>query len=132
MTSIDQYDLARTVRSMRPIVPAKDFRISKRFYEELGFRMEVLSDQLVEMYLGEFSFLLQNYYVEDWANNFVIHVRVSDVEIWWDRIVLLDLPRRYGIETRAPLLENWGLVAGFADPSGVLWRIAAPRPSDSE
>lgn len=123
---VDQDDLAPTVKAMRPMVPAKDFETSKRFYQELGFRAERLSDELVEMHLGAYSFILQDYYVEQWADSFVIHMRVSDVNVWWNRIVSLDLQGRYGIRTGAPKAESWGLVASFIDPSGVLWRIAAP------
>jgi hypothetical protein len=59
--------LARTVQAMRPMVPAKDFDTSQRFYVELGFGARTLTDRLVEMRLGVFSFILQNYYVREWA-----------------------------------------------------------------
>ncbi|HEX9586133.1 MAG TPA: glyoxalase [Bradyrhizobium sp.] len=124
--------LARTIMAMRPMVPAKDFEISKRFYIELGFEPKILTDRLVEMQLGAFSFILQAYYVRQWADNFVMHMRVSDVKLWWDHIVGLDLASRYGVKTRAPQMEDWGLVAAVIDPSGVLWRIAeasAPHPN---
>jgi hypothetical protein len=123
---------ARTVMAMRPMVPAKDFEISKRFYIELGFEPKILTDGLVEMQLGAFSFILQAYYVQQWADNFVMHMRVSDVKLWWDHIVSLDLTSRYGAKTTAPQMEDWGLVIGVIDPSGVLWRIAeapASRPT---
>src|SRR5260370_10369130 len=121
--------LARTVMAMRPMVPAKDFEISKRFYIELGFEPKILTDRLVEMQLGAFSFILQAYYVQQWADNFVMHMRVSDVNLWWDHVVGLDLASRYGVKTRAPQMEDWGLAPGVIDTSGVLLRIAeAPAP----
>jgi hypothetical protein len=123
-------ELAKTVKAMRPMVPAKDFETSRRFYEELGFRPQILAGGLVEMHLGAYSFILQNYYVEAWANNFVFHMRVSDVNLWWDRIVALNLAERYGITTTPPHPESWGMVAGIIDPTGVLWRIAGPLPPD--
>lgn len=67
------------------MVPAKDFDTSVRFYIELGFQPRRLTDRLVEMQLGVFSFILQDYYVREWADNFVVHVTVSDVGAWWDR-----------------------------------------------
>jgi hypothetical protein len=117
-------NLAHTVTAMRPMVPAKDFEISKRFYVDLGFHPRPLTDRLVEMQIGVFSFILQAYYVREWADNFVVHVTVSDVGMWWDRIVSLDLSARYGVKTKAPQSEGWAVVAGVTDPSGVLWRIA--------
>jgi catechol 2,3-dioxygenase-like lactoylglutathione lyase family enzyme len=119
-------DLARTVRAMRPFVPAKNFETSRRFYSDLGFRIEPLGDGLAEMHLGPHSFLLQDYYVEQWAGNFMMHMLVDDVNAWWSHIATLDLASRYGVEApRPPKRESWGLnVAYVVDPSGVLWHIA--------
>ena len=122
---VEASDMAHTVKAMRPVLPAKNFEISKQFYIELGFRPITLGEGLVEMFLGTFSFILQDYYVEQWANNFVMHMRVSDLGMWWDHICTLDLTSRYGVRApRAPKQESWGLVACVIDPSGVLWQIA--------
>jgi len=117
-------DSPLNMKAMRPMVPAKDFEISKRFYLELGFRPQPLVDRLVEMHFGAYSFILQDYYVEEWANNFVMHVSVTDLDHWWKHICALDLVSRYGVKTAAPKLERWGMVAGLIDPSGVLWRFS--------
>jgi hypothetical protein len=120
-------DLVGTVKALRPFVPAKDFEISKQFYADLGFRVEPLGDSLAAMHLGLHSFLLQDYYVEEWAGNFVMHMLVDDLDAWWEHLTLLNITSRYGVESpRAPKLESWGLnVAYVFDPSGVLWHIAA-------
>jgi hypothetical protein len=125
--AVETTSLSRTVRAMRPMVPAKDFDISKRFYVELGFQPRPLTDRLVEMQLDVFSFILQAYYVRDWDDNFVVHVTVSDLGLWWDHIVSLDLPARYGVKIQAPESQGWAMVAGVTDPSGVLWRFAEPQ-----
>ena len=121
-------DLGATVNAMRPVVPARDFELGRRFYVDLGFRPEELTDGLIEMRLGAFSFLLQDYYVPQWADNLVVHLLVTDVRRWWDHIVALDLTGRAGVKTTA-LGGDWGLVAGITDPSGVLWRIVERVPS---
>ena len=114
------------------MLPAKDFEKSRRFYLDLGFAERVLTDGLVEMRFGRCCFLLQRYYVQDWADNFVLHLRVSDVQAWWERIGASDLAGRYGVKIQAPQQELWGLIAGVIDPSGVLWRIAqSPAPGRS-
>jgi hypothetical protein len=116
--------LAQTIQAMRPMLPAKDFARSVKFYVDLGFQQRTLTDGLAEMTLGACSFLLQDYYVREWADNLVIHLFVSDLDSWWAHIVALDLPSRYGVKTRTPQLEGWGVrVAGVIDPSGVLWRF---------
>jgi len=86
----------------------------------------MLTDRLAEPRYGAYSFLLQDYYVEQWANNCVVHVLVSDVDRWWNQIRGLDVASRYEIKATAPRLENWGKVAGITDPSGVLWLIIEP------
>jgi hypothetical protein len=105
------------------MVPAKDYETSKRFYLDIGFQPRQLADRLFEMQLGTFSFILQDYYVEDWAHNFVMHVLVTDLDEWWRHISGLDLPARYGVKTLAPKQESWGMVAGVVDPCGALWRF---------
>jgi catechol 2,3-dioxygenase-like lactoylglutathione lyase family enzyme len=122
--SVEATGLSRTVTAMRPMVPPKDFEISRRFYVELGFQPRPLTDGMVEMQLGVFSFILQAYYVRDWADNFVVHVTVSDVGLWWDHILSLDLPARFGVRIQPPESRGWAMVAGVTDPSGVLWRFA--------
>ena len=122
-----QSDLVGTVKALRPFVPAQNFEISKQFYADFGFRVEPLGNSLAAMHLGLHSFLLQDYYVEEWARNFVMHMLVNDLDAWWEHLASLDIASRYGVKSpRAPKLESWGLnVAYVFDPSGVLWHIAA-------
>jgi|SRR5215469_6681447 len=123
--SHEAIDLGRVIQAMRPMVPAEDFETSTRFYCELGFRPVTLIDgKLIEMRLGACAFLLQNYYVKEWAHNSVIHLRVSNLTLWWNHICSLDLPERYSTKLRPPRDESWAVVASISDPSGVLWRIA--------
>ena len=52
-------DLGPTVTALRPVVPARAFALSKRFYMELGFCPRALGERLVEMELGRHAFILQ-------------------------------------------------------------------------
>ena len=107
-------DLAASVHALKPFLPAKDFATSKRFYADLGFQVEPLGDDLAEMRLGQHSFLLQNYFVEAWAGNCMMHVMVTNLDAWWAHIASLDLPSRYGVQSpRAPKLEPWGLNTAY-------------------
>lgn len=114
--------------SVRPFLPAKDFARSKAFYEALGFVKEL--DSEVAIYrVGTSSFLLQNHYSKDWAENFMMQLMVDDLDAWWQRIVALDLPGRFGVPApKPPALQPWGLrIAYVVDPSGVLWHVAQRR-----
>ena len=120
-------DLAATVNALRPFVPAKDFAISKQFYADIGFTVEALDDSIAAMHIGSHSFLLQNFYVKEWADNFVMHMFVDDLDAWWQVLSSLDVVSRYGVRSpRAPKLQSWGLTVAFMfDPAGVLWHLAA-------
>jgi predicted lactoylglutathione lyase len=59
---------------VKAFVPSKDFALSKRFYQELGFNLGWSSDQLAYLHHGNSSFLLQNFYVKEHADNFMMHL----------------------------------------------------------
>ena len=112
----------------RPFLPARDFELSKLFYETLGF--EKLLDADVAIFrIGRGEFLLQRFFHEDWAGNFMMQLMVDDLDAWWDHLLSLDLPGRFGVDSpRPPALQPWGLrIAYVTDPSGVLWHVAQRR-----
>jgi uncharacterized glyoxalase superfamily protein PhnB len=111
--------------TIRPFLPAKDFDRSKRFYEELGFTKE-LDGEVAIFRLGANSFILQNYFQKEWAENFMMQLMVDDLDAWWTRIASLDLPAGFNVPApKPPALQPWGLrVAYVIDPSGVLWHVA--------
>ena len=112
----------------RPFVPAKDFDLSKRFYREVGF--ELIHDGSIAIFaIGPTSFLLQNYYNKDWAENFMMQLMVDDLDAWWSHLSSLNLPSRFAVPPpKPPELQSWGLrVSYLVDPSGVLWHIAQKR-----
>ena len=113
---------------MRPFIPAKDFNLSKRFYEALGFE-KVLDGEVAIFNAGSGGFILQNYYQKEWAENFMMQLMVEDLDAWWDHITALDLPGQFGVPSpKAPAMQPWGLrIAYVVDPSGVLWHIAQRR-----
>ena len=116
----------------RPFLPAKDFELSKRFYEALGFEKRL--DASVAIFrLGRGEFLLQPYYQKDWAENFMMQLMVDDLDAWWAHIQSLDLPKRFGVSApKAPEMQPRGLrIAYVTDPSGVLWHVAQRRPDTS-
>jgi catechol 2,3-dioxygenase-like lactoylglutathione lyase family enzyme len=114
------------VFALRPFVPAKDFELSLRFYTDLGFTPERYGNDVAAMKLGPFSFLLQNYYAQQWAENFMMQVIVYDLDAWWKRIEALDLATAYGVQApRPPAVQPWGLTVAYVfDPCGVLWHFA--------
>jgi uncharacterized glyoxalase superfamily protein PhnB len=119
------------VLDLKAFVPAKDFALAKQFYAELGFRLNWENDHLAEFEVGGFRFLLQKYYVKEWAENCVMHLLVDDADVWWARIEAAGLAVKYpGIKAKPPAVQPWGLrVLYLVDPTGVLWHIADRRNS---
>jgi hypothetical protein len=119
--------LADSVISLRPFVPAKDFALSKRYYLDLGFSVAYEHPGIAGLALGSHEFLLQDYYVEEWAGNFMMQLLVRDVDGWWAFVQTLDLPGKYGVPPADPPKEDSVLkVSHLVDPSGVLWHVAQP------
>ena len=113
-----------------PFVPAKVFEVSKAFYRTLGF--ECLLDGEVAIFrTGASRFILQNYWQEGWAANFMMQLVVADLDGWWAGMTALDLPGRFGVPPpTAPRMQPWGLVVGYVvDPTGVLWHVTGDRPA---
>lgn len=126
-------ELVTEVRAFRPFLPAKDFEESLRFYQAIGFKCHLLGGTLANLSLGRHAFLLQGYYVKEWAENTMMHILVEDVEKWWRHIASLDLANRFAVSPpSAPKTQPWGLkVAYVHDPCGVLWHFAQePTPKN--
>jgi catechol 2,3-dioxygenase-like lactoylglutathione lyase family enzyme len=114
------------VLAIRPFVPAKDFALSKRFYETLGFRLTLNEPPIAVLKLGGFSFILQDFYKPDLAENLMLQLLVRNVDTFWAGIDFAQLTENFLIKPpRPPAMQPWGLKVGFVfDPSGVLWHVA--------
>src|SRR3546814_4661408 len=95
-----------SVVTLRPFVPAKDFQSSQRFYEALGFTVTPLSEKIARVLLGKgrdtASFLLQDFYVKEWAENHMMQLVVADLDRWWQHIESLELDKRFGVGPPRP------------------------------
>jgi hypothetical protein len=114
--------------AVRPFLPTKDFDLSRRCYETLGFD-KVLDGDVAIFNAGSGGFILQRRYQEDWAENCMVQLMVDDLDAWWAHLANLDLEGRFGVPPpRAPAMQPWGLRAAFLiDPAGVLWHVAQRR-----
>jgi uncharacterized glyoxalase superfamily protein PhnB len=109
---------------IKAFVPAKDFELSKHFYEDFGFTKASDANGIAYFHRDDVSFLLQDFYVEELANNLMMHLLVEDVDAWSTRIREADLAGRYGVRVSTVQLQPWRMRDFVViDPSGVLWRI---------
>lgn len=111
--------MAPSIKDFKVYMPAKDFELSKRFYTALGFSMSKGFGDTADFELN--GFRLQDYYVKDWAENFMVVMPVDDVEEWHQHVrAALDSGAFPGARVTPPeQVEDWS-VLHVHDPSGVL------------
>jgi hypothetical protein len=112
------------VREIKAFVPAKDFELSKQFYKDIGFAMASEGGRIAYFRFEHASFLLQDFWEETFATNFMMHLLVDDVDAWWHRINASNVVAKYAVKLSVVELQPWKM-RDFClkDPSGVLWRI---------
>ncbi len=110
----------------KPFVPAQDFEASLQFYLALGWALNWKTDGLAELELADSRFLLQDFYVEEWARNWMLYVVVEDADAWYKYALDVIATRLHGsARTRPPQYEDYGALVTYVwDPSGVLIHFA--------
>lgn len=118
-----------SVAEIKAFVPARDFERSKRFYTAIGFEPVWSTADLACFRHGGTSFLLQDFFVQAHAENFVMHLLVDNVDDWWQHLQHTGIAATFGVAIGAPESRPWGQ-RDFTlfDPSGVLWRIGQNTP----
>ena len=113
-----------TTIEVKAFVPARDFALSRQFYQDLGFELAWSDDNLACLRHGNSSFLLQNFYNAEHAGNFMMHLLVNDVDAWWRHVQDRGIAARYRVMAEPPADRPWGLRDFvLADPTGILWRV---------
>ena len=121
---------------LKVFLPAMDFEVSKRFYQDLGFTLCWQGEgDLAYLHYGDHGshskvgFLLQRFDVKAFAENLMMHLLVKDVDAWWASIQEKKIPEKYGVRAEPPEDRPWNMRdLILVDPSGVLWRIAQDLP----
>ncbi|MDM0046136.1 VOC family protein [Variovorax dokdonensis] len=115
---------------LKAFVPAQDFELSKRFYREIGFTMASEGGGIAYFHhQGSCPFLLQSYYVKEFAENLQLHLLVEDVQAWWSHLKAIDITGRYGVRMTDPVEQPWVMIDfSLTDPCGVCWRIGQNIP----
>ena len=116
--------LSQTCKSVWPFLPAKDFEEATRFYLDMGFTCPRMDDGVRVFRLGDEGFLLQDYYVAEWADNCMMNLHVTDLDAWQAHLRSVDLASKYvGVRVGDPATEDDMLVVHVVDPTGILWHI---------
>jgi catechol 2,3-dioxygenase-like lactoylglutathione lyase family enzyme len=110
-----------TIRDLKVYTPARDFEMSKRFYAALGFEMTSGWGGTMDCRLGGAVFRLQNYYVKDWAENFMMLFGVEDAVAWYRHAkAAIDSGEFGSARVSEPEEAGGATLCHVWDPSGVL------------
>ena len=118
---------------LKCFIPSKNYLRSCEFYIDLGFIKNWDAGSIAEFQIGEFRFLLQDFYVKEHAENFVVHLLVDNAEIWFEKFQnCVNFSKYSEVKLYAPEIQPWGLITAYlTDPSGVLWHIVE-KPEDTK
>lgn len=113
--------MSLSITDLKAYVPSQNFEVSKGFYQAMGFSMSEGWGGTADFEMNGQRFRLQNYYVKDWAENFMMVIGVSDIEAWHQRAKDVVASGRYAPARYMPpepvddssVLHVW-------DPCGVL------------
>jgi predicted lactoylglutathione lyase len=110
-----------------PFLPAKDYELSKQFYAYIGFSLgDETTDEsrYTECILEDNVFILQDYYVVDWAENTMLTITVPNLDEFLTLLqASIENKNPFGIKVKGPLDAGYGRQLHLLDPSGILWHV---------
>jgi hypothetical protein len=66
---------------------------------------------------------LQKYENKDFAENFMVSVKISDAEKFWHQVNEKQLPQKFGIRLGKPTQMPYGKEVNIIDLAGVCWHF---------
>ena len=110
------------IKNIRTFLPSKDFEVSKKFYLDLGFKLRWEGEDLIIFGDEGQNFFLQKYYNEEWANNFMMQLHVTDLDDLFK--VAEGLKDKYeGIRMKPIFEADYGRTFHLIGPAGELWHM---------
>lgn len=105
---------------IKSFIPSKDYIESQRFYQALGFDMQIASDDLSIFTNGSCSFYLQRFFNEEFAKNLMLQLSVPDIG---KALEVISKIEGFKIKYNPVKDEPWGKVIYLWGPSGELWHV---------
>lgn len=110
--------------SLEPFVPSgSNFESSKLFFQELGFKINWDAGDLIGFERDGCKFILQKYDKIEFANNFMLMVRVDNALAFRNSVIEKKLPEKFGIRIGEVLQQPYGKEVNIIDIAGVCWHF---------
>ena len=112
------------ILSIEPFVPSgSNFDAAKQFFQDLGFYINWEVDGYIGFQRDDCRFILQRYDKPEFAQNFMLSVKVSNVEEFRTSVLDKKLPDTYGIRIGQIKQQPYGKEVNVIDLAGVCWHF---------
>ncbi len=110
--------------SLEPFVPSgSKFTESIQFFQDLGFNLNWNAGDYVGFEKDGCRFILQKYDNMEFAQNYMISVKIDNAEKFWQEVTQKDLTGKYGIKLSKPTPMPYGVEVNIIDIAGVCWHF---------
>ena len=110
--------------SLEPFVPSgADFNASKMLFQEMGFTVTWDIGDYVGFERDGCKFILQKYDKQEFADNFMLSVKVDNVEEFRNSLIEKQLPEKFRINIGKPIMQPYGKEVNVIDIAGVCWHF---------
>lgn len=104
------------VTDIKAFVPCKNYQKSIRFYQQIGFHTDYVSDDLTLCTNGDCQLFLQRFYQQELADNFMLQICVENIDEAYARCFESAEKSKISDISQQP----WGKVFFLWGPSGEL------------
>jgi hypothetical protein len=112
--------------SLQPFVPSgSNFEASRQLFLELGFTETWNAGDYIGFQRDASMFILQNYHNKDFAENFMINVRISNADEFYSEVNEKRLVEKFGIRITKPNDQPYGREVNIIDLAGVCWHFVS-------
>ena len=110
--------------SLEPFVPSgSEFEKSKLLFQDLGFTINWDAGDYIGFERDGCKFILQKFNNKDFAENFMISVKIDNAENFWKEMIEKKLVEKYGVRISKPSKEPYGIEVNLIDIAGVCWHF---------
>lgn len=110
--------------SLAPFVPSGNkHEESKQLFQELGFNLNWEEGDLAGFGKDGCFFILQRFELKEFAENFMLSVRISNANEFRDMVIGKKLVERFGIRVGNVSQRPYGKEVNIIDIAGVCWHF---------
>ena len=110
--------------SLEPFVPSgADFAGSKQLFLELGFQINWDCGDYIGFQKDSCRFILQKFDNKEFAENFMISVKVDSADEFCEMVKEKQLEQKFGIKLGKPADMPYGREVNLIDLAGVCWHF---------